>query len=188
MKDAEFIKDIVFKGTEAGERVKKEFSNLTLLQLNWKPAPDSWSVGQCLDHLIISDCSYFPVLKKITNNKFTMTAWQKWSPFSGLFGKILADQMQEKVKGKLLKAPKLFTPSYSQIDAGIIERFQKHLDTLLEYIAALKDTDLDKVRITSPVAKFVTYSLRNTIKILVPHLHRHINQAIRLKQKEDFPK
>ena len=116
-----------------------------------------------------------------------MTTWQKWSPLSGLFGKILADQLQEKPKGKL-KAPKVFTPSFSQIDAGIFDRFQKHLDTLLEYIAALKEIDIDKTRITSPAAKFVTYNLRNTIKILIPHLHRHINQAIRVKQKEDFPK
>jgi hypothetical protein len=187
MKDALFIQQILQRGKEAGEKVKTEFSDLSLQQLNWKPAPDSWSIGQCLDHLVISNCSYFPALKKIINNTHQMTAWQKWNPLSGLFGKILADQMQEKVKKKL-KAPKVFIPTYSQVDAGILDRFQKHLDTLLEYIAALEKVDLDKIHITSPALKFVTYDLRHTIKILVPHLHRHINQALRVKSKEGFPK
>jgi DinB superfamily len=187
MKDPVFIQLMLLKGKEAGEKVRAEFSNLSLQQLNWKPAPDSWSIGQCLDHLIISDCSYFPAFKKTTENKYQMTAWQKWSPFSRLFGKILADQMQEKVKKKL-KVPKVFSPSYSQIDPGILDRFQKHLDTLLEHIAAMEKIDIDKIRITSPAIKFVTYNLRNTIMILVPHLHRHINQALRVKQREDFLK
>jgi hypothetical protein len=187
MKDTPFIQEMLLKGKEAGERVKAEFSNLSLQQINWKASPGSWSIGQCLDHLIIADCSYFPALKRIASGSYQMTVWQKWSPFSGLFGKILADQLQEKIKGKLIKAPKVFTPSFSQIDTGILDRFQKHLDTLLEYITALKNEDIDKIRITSPAAKFVTYNLRHTVVILVPHLHRHINQAIRVKQEESFP-
>jgi len=187
MKDIAFIESMLIKGKEAGDKVKAAFGGMTLQQLNWKPAPESWSIGQCLDHLITADCLYFPALKKIANHTYQMTTWQKWSPFSGLFGKILATQLQEKPKAKL-KAPKVFAPSFSQIDQGILNRFQKHLDTLLEYLAALKEIDIDKTRITSPAAKFVTYNLRNTIKILVPHQHRHIHQAIRVKQKEDFPK
>jgi hypothetical protein len=187
MKDPEFIKNMVIKGKEADGKVKTEFINLSLQQLNWKPAPDSWSIGQCLDHLIISDCSYFPIFKKIPDSKHQMTTWERWSPFSALFGKILVSQLKENVKRKV-NAPKIFVPSASNIDAGIIERFHKHLDSLLEYIAAFRDVDLDKTYITSPISKLVTYSLRNAVTLLVQHEHRHINQAIRVKAKEEFPK
>jgi hypothetical protein len=182
MKDALFIEKMLGKGKEAGEKVKTEFSNLTLLHLNWKPAPDTWSIGQCLDHLIVSDCLYFPTLRKIAEGRFEMTIWERWSPFSTLFGRMLVQQLQEKVKKKV-KAPKVFIPSASQIDLGILERFQKHLDTLLEYIAACKTINLDRTHITSPVSKFITYSLRNAITILIQHEHRHINQAMRVKQR-----
>ena len=186
MRDPLFIEKILLKGKEAGEKVKTEFSNLTLQQLNWKPAPESWSIGQCLDHLIVSDCLYFPTLKGIAAGKFEMSFWQKWNPFSILFGRMLVNQLQEKVK-KPTKTPKIFIPSSGQIDAGVIERFHKHLDTLLEYIAACKTIDLDKTHITSPVSKFITYSLRNAITILIHHEHRHINQAIKVKQATVFP-
>jgi DinB superfamily len=187
MKDALFIQQMLQRGKEAGEKVRTEFTNLSLQQLNWKPAPESWSIGQCLDHLIVSDCLYFPDLKKIAEKKFEMTLWERWNPLNDLFGKMLVHQLQEDVKRKV-NTPKIFIPSASLIDAGILERFQKHLNMLSEYISATGEVDIDKTYITSPVSKFVTYNLRNAITILIQHIHRHINQALRVKSKEDFPK
>ena len=104
MKDPVFIQQMLERGKGAGERVKTEFSKLSLQQLNWKPAPDKWSIGQCLDHLIVSNSSYFPVFERITNGTYQMTAWQKLSPFSSLFGKLIRNQTQENVKMKLKTA------------------------------------------------------------------------------------
>src|SRR5215813_1774027 len=98
MKDELFIQQMLQKGKAAGEKAKAEFSNITLPQLNWKPAPDSWSIGQCLDHLVVADCLYFPTFKQIAENKYKMSRWQRWSPLNSLFGKILVSQTQEKVK------------------------------------------------------------------------------------------
>ena len=187
MKDVPFINKMLVKGQEAGVKVKKEFSNMSLEQLNWKPSPESWSVGQCLDHLIVTDCLYFPTFKRIAENKYNMTSWQRWNPLSGLFGKILVSQLQENAKRKVNTA-KIFSPSASQIDAGIMERFHKHLDSLLEYIGAFHNTELDRIIIASPASKFITYSLRNAVTLLVQHEHRHINQALKVKSKEGFPK
>ena len=99
---------------------------------------------------------------------------------------MLEHQVQEKT-GKKINTPPIFTPSQSTIDLGILERFYKHLDTLLEYIADFIKTDIDKTHITSPVSKVVTYSLRKAITILIQHEHRHINQAIRVKITKGFP-
>jgi hypothetical protein len=57
----------------------------------------------------------------------------------------------------------------------------------MDYVATCKQVDVDKLYITSPLARLVTYSLRNAITILIEHEHRHINQAIRVKQLKDFP-
>jgi len=186
MKDVPYIENIIERGKLVGEKVKTEFGALSPEQLNWKPAPERWSVGQCLDHLIVADCLYFPSLKKITEGNYSMTSWQRWSPFSSLFGKILVNQLQEKAKSKV-KTAKIFYPTTSQINAGIFDRFHKHLDTLLEYTYACKEVDLDKTYISSPVSKFITYSLRNAITILIQHEHRHINQALRVKGQKEFP-
>ena len=186
MIDGVFIKEMVQKGNEAEEKVTMELGNLSLTQLNWKTSEECWSIGQCLDHLVISDCLYFPVFKTISTGKYKLSFWESWSPFSGFFGRMLINQVQEKPVKKI-KTPKIFSPSESNIDAGITDRFHKHLNTLLDYIAQCNKADIDKVHITSPVSKIVTYNLRRAITILMLHEHRHINQAIKIKAAKDFP-
>ena len=186
MKDVIFIQEMLLKGNEAKQKVKAEFSQLTTTQLNWKPGEESWSIGQCLDHLIISDCLYFPVFKKIIAGSHAMNFWENWNPFSGLFGKALATQVQEKPRKKMI-TPELFLPSQSDINLEILERFHKHLDSLLEYIAGCSNLNIDKIHITSPASKLITYSLRNAFKLLIQHEHRHINQAIKVKTTKEFP-
>jgi uncharacterized damage-inducible protein DinB len=186
VKDKEFIREMVRRGEEARIKVKNAFEPLSVEQLDWKPADGSWSIGQCLDHLIITDCRYFPVLKKITERKYTMNIWEKWSPFSGMFGKVLLNAVEEKQVRKT-KTARIFTPHDAKIDAVIFERFYKHLDSLLGYISACEELNIDRVRISSPVSKVVTYSLRKAILILIEHEHRHIRQALRVKADKNFP-
>ena len=35
------------------KQVQSEFGMLTKEQLNWKPTPDTWSIAQNLDHLMV---------------------------------------------------------------------------------------------------------------------------------------
>src|SRR5947209_16641423 len=35
-------------------------AGLTEEQLNWQPAPGTWSVGQCLEHLCLTNEAYLP--------------------------------------------------------------------------------------------------------------------------------
>ena len=37
---------------------------LSVEQLNWKPAEDAWSVGQCLQHLCAANDVYLPAISK----------------------------------------------------------------------------------------------------------------------------
>ena len=186
MKDGVFIVEMLRKGYEAREKATQVFANISLQQLNWKPSEENWSIGQCLDHLIISDCLYFPVFKKIAEGKFEMKFWENWNPFNSLFGKMLVSQVQETSRKKL-KAPRIFEPSHSKIDIGLLERFHKHLDSLLGYIADFSKIDVDKIHITSPISAVVTLSLRNAVTVLIQHQYRHINQASKVMQSKNFP-
>ena len=182
-----FIKAILEKGKDARQKVQNEFSGISLQQLNWKPSGKSWSIAQCLNHLVISDSSYFSILKRISAGNYHMNFWEKYSPFSKLIGRIMKDQLQEQV-GRKLKAPGKFHPAASGINMEIFERYYQNLDEFLELVSKCRDIDIDKTIITSPVLSVVTYSLRDALQLLVQHEHRHINQAIRVKRNEKFPK
>ena len=187
MKDEAFIRSILDKGKEAKEKTRLEFSNISLEQLNWKPSAESWSIAQCLEHLIIADNSYFPDLKKVTEGTYKMSFWQKYSPFTGICGRLMKNRLQEQVKRKMI-APKKIRPASSEIKIDIIESYHKNLETFLGHISNCKNVDIDKTIITSPFIRIVTYSLRDALYFLIRHEHRHINQAIRVKANENFPR
>jgi uncharacterized damage-inducible protein DinB len=184
--DEIFIDAIMQKGKEAKEKVIHEFSNVSLEQLNWKHSPVSWSIAQCLEHLIIADSAYFPDLKNITEGNFKMDLWEKFSPFTRLCGRLMKDSLQEQVKRKMI-APKKIQPQKPDKSLSIIDDYCKNLETFLTLISNCKNVDIDKTIITSPTIKIVTYNLRDAFTFLVQHEHRHINQAIRVKGNDGFP-
>ena len=51
------------------QAAKKLVAERTEEQLNWQPAPDSWSVGQCLEHLCITNEAYLPAISQAVNQK-----------------------------------------------------------------------------------------------------------------------
>ncbi len=186
MKDKEFIGSIIQKGKEARAKAKSEFSPISAEQLNWKPSPEKWSIGQCLEHLIISDSCYFHDLEKITTRNYLMSFWEQHSPFTSLCGRILKNQLQAGVKRKLV-APKIIRPSSSELKLDVLDSYYSTVDRFLNYIAKCDDVDIDQTIINSPTIHIVTYSLRDAFYFLINHEHRHINQAIRVKNTEGFP-
>jgi hypothetical protein len=101
MKNELLIDELLQQGREAEERVRFHFSGMNAAQLNWQPAPTGWSIAQCLDHLIASHNIYFSDLEKITAGNYTMKPWERFSPLSGWWGRVMKDQLKEKVKRKM---------------------------------------------------------------------------------------
>lgn len=187
MVDRDFIEHRLQRGVEARQKVLQAFSGLTLKQFNWKASPASWSIAQCLEHLLISDSAYFGILEEIVKGKYSMTFWEKYSPFTGLFGKLLKDQLQEQVKRKMKTHIKL-TPQTTEKGLHFLNEYIENLDIFQNYISKCIHVDLDKTIVTSPAIKIVTYSLRDAFQFLVEHEHRHIKQAIRVTEDLNFPK
>jgi uncharacterized damage-inducible protein DinB len=187
MKDVNFINERIIRGQQAVEKFEREFSALTKEQLNWKPNRQSWSVAECLQHLLVADGYYFQDLQQIGHNTYKMTLWEKYSPFSGLFGKALKEQMKEQVKRRMTTHQKL-TPTLSHYELDILHRYKNNLNEFIQLVDKCSNADLDEYIINSPTITWITYSLRVALDFLFEHEHRHLNQAIRVKNHEAFPK
>ena len=169
------------------EDARKVFGALNEAQLNWKPSVEQWSVGQCFDHLIVTNRSFFPLLEQVGRGERRNSAWESWSPLSGFFGKFVARSLEQE-GGRKFKAPKKIEPSSSDIDSGIINRFAEHQRELSELLKATAGRDLKKIVVTSPISGFVTYRLPDACRIVVAHERRHFAQARRVTEAEGFPR
>ncbi len=173
---------------QVAEDSRSAFGSLSAAHLNWKPAPKSWSVAQCFDHLITTHSLYFSEFERLANGNVKMSLWEKTSPFSGFFGRFLIKGLDPKNLKPMKTTAKAF-PSESEIGGDIVDRFAEHQQQMIVAINKLP-TDIDpaKTIITSPLLGIVTYSLDDCFTVLVVHSQRHLNQAQMVTESEGFPK
>jgi hypothetical protein len=162
------------------------FGGLTSEQLNWKPAENSWSVGQCFDHIVKTNEEFYPQFEKLASGTRKNSFFEAYSPFSGFFGKFLIKAVTE--DSKKVKAPSKRVVPPSDIGGDIVNRFSLHIDDLNKRVESCSSVDRTKTIVTSPFLGVFTYSLEDAYTVLVEHTRRHFRQAKRVTETEGFPK
>ena len=181
-----YLEQLILRLDETNSKVEKEFGSLTKDELNWKPSPDKWSIGQCLDHIKVSNETYFPQIEEIISGKKRNSFFQSLPALPKLWGKIVKKTVSPDSVRKV-KTFKVFYPSSSEIPATIINDFLNHQKKLIELMKKTDEVNHDKVIISSPVSKLITYRLKDAFIIIASHEERHFNQAARVKETAGFP-
>ncbi|HEX8499399.1 MAG TPA: DinB family protein [Pyrinomonadaceae bacterium] len=170
-----------------GREAREVFGGLSAAQLNWKPSAERWSVGQCFDHLITTNRTFFPDMERVAAGEYRGSLWARVSPLSGFFGRYILDALDPS-KGKKIKAPRAFLPATSGVAGDVIARFVENLSEVSSRMRATGGADLRRTVITSPAMGLVTYSLHDAYRIFVAHARSHFEQARRVTEAEGFPK
>lgn len=181
----ERINDITRELREISDDARQSFGGLTGEQLNWKPAENSWSVGQCLDHLIKTSEQFYPEFDKLAAGTRQNKFWENWSPFTGFFGRFLVNAVKD--DSKKVKAPSKAIVPPSDIPADIVERFAQNIAETNGRIEACRDANRERTVVTSPFLSLMTYKLDDAYTVLVEHSKRHIRQAKRVMEADGFP-
>ncbi|MEM0997698.1 MAG: DinB family protein [Bacteroidota bacterium] len=184
--DPQFLPQTVTHLRSYTDRVTESIGLLTEAQCNWRPNPEVWSLGLILEHLITANRAYFPVLAEIGQGTYKMKFWTRISPLSGVLGRSMIQNLGPNT-GKKYTAPPAFRPRLSQVTADIVPRYREMHTELIALLEALNPAELSRLRIASPASGFITYSLRDALRIVDVHEARHLQQAERLQKHPDFP-
>jgi hypothetical protein len=171
---------------QVAEDARSTFGALTPEQINWKPAENSWSVGQCFEHIIKTNHEFYPEFEKIASGQRKNSFFERYSPFSGFLGRFLIKAVSE--DSKKAKAPSKRIVPPSDIDDDIINRFALHIDEVSKKVESCAAADRRKTVVTSPFLGVFTYCLDDAYTVLVEHTKRHFRQAQRVAEAEGFPK
>jgi len=155
---------------------KEKFGNLTAEQLNWKPNEQTWSIAQNIDHLIVINETYYPVIKSIRKGTYKLPFMGKMGFMVNSLGKMILNSVQPDRKRKIKTFP-IWEPSKSNISPDILNRFEKHQEELKSMIAGSKDLLEKGTVISSPANKNIVYKLEMAFNIIVTHEQRHLEQA-----------
>ena len=183
----QFLESKLQQIEKAVETTVSAFSHLNAEQLNYKTGSKSWSIAQCLDHLIVTDKQYTSIIKRMVAGTYKPTFWAKMGIGAKFFGNFLIKTtapIPEK-KGKTIPS---FEPSKSDLPADIIKKFKAHDIEWRALLSQLDGMDYAKTRLSSPAGAAITYSLEDLLILLANHKERHYHQAMAVMQSDGFPK
>jgi hypothetical protein len=153
-----------------------DFGSLSREQLNWKPGRDRWSIAQNIDHLIVINNTYVPVIESVRNNTYKLPWLGNFDFVVKFFGNFILKSVQPDRKSRTKTFP-TWQPDQGEIAADILERFSEHQETFKKLLRDSQDLVTRHVVISSPANKNIVYTLDRAFDIIVAHERRHLEQA-----------
>jgi len=158
------------------EEFQKHFATLNQEELNWKPNPKAWSIAQNIDHLIVINKTYFPVLAELKAGTYQTPFTAKIGFLVSYFGKMILNSVKPEYQKKIKTFP-IWEPTKSEISDDILDRFVQHQSALKEMILSAKPFLEQGAIISSPANKNIVYKLETAFDIITNHEQRHLAQA-----------
>ena len=174
----ELIEDLANRTLEAISEAGK-YKLLTLEALNHRPTPTGWSILECLEHLNRYGVFYLPEI----NRKVSKAPHSGNEVFkSGWIGNYFALSMLPGSDGKLrkMKTFKSMDPIHAHLEANVVDKFLDQQRQMLGLLEKAREVDLGKVKTSISISKWIKLKLGDTLRVVVYHNQRHIQQASRV--------
>lgn len=148
--------------------------------LNWRPAPESWSVLECIEHLNLYGDFYLPEIEqRIRESEHKPDEIFK----SGLLGNYFALSMLPKEKLNKMKTFKDKNPLGSELEPKVIDRFINQQFKILDLLNEAREVSLTKTKCSISISKWLKLRLGDTFRVVIYHNQRHLVQAERVIRK-----
>lgn len=181
-----YMHEAITRAAATRDVAVRDFAELGPVGINWKPAPDRWSVAQCLEHLISSNEAETSLFRAVAEGTYSKRAAERIPLVPRLMGR-LARWSMTPGGGVKVRTTQAFEPSSSALPERIVEDFRESVDALLASMEALGHLDHERMVVTSPFSSLVCYRLKDAVLVAIVHLERHRLQAVRVTESEGFP-
>jgi hypothetical protein len=160
-------------------------AGLNIQQLNWQPKPGSWSVGQCLEHLCITNEAYMPAISAALEEKPDSPV-EQITP--GWFARwFLRSFVEPSPHGRRVSAPSKIKPG-AKVELSVIDRFLSNNKSCREVIVRARAKDVNRVRFWNPLVPGIRFTVGMGLEIISGHERRHLLQAERVRDSANFPR
>jgi hypothetical protein len=173
-------KDAIDQLAKTEQGVFNSLKGLSDAQLNFKPAPDRWSISDCVKHIAITEM----FLWKMTDSVLKQPA----DAAKRSAVKMTDDQVLQMIESRAQKV-KTFTPLEPQNTPfkscpDALSSFYDSRKMLADFMATTGDDMRDHV-VTLSFASFDSYQM---ILFMAAHSNRHTQQIEEVKADPNFPK
>jgi DinB superfamily len=175
---------LAFELNANDQTAKTLVAELTDEQLNWQPASDSWSVGQCLEHLCVTNEAYIPPISAALRGKPDSPVDQI-SP--GRFARwFIRSFVEPSPNTKRVRAPSKIRPA-QRVDLSVLDRFLSCNRSCRELIFRVRNKNVNRIRFWNPFVLGLQFTVGTGLQIIAGHERRHLLQAQRVRDSVNFP-
>jgi hypothetical protein len=159
---------------------------LTSGQLNWRPAPGRWSIGECLMHLAVSSDAALPAIDRAIAQA-RQRAWPAAVPYHyGWFTRWMVRSM-EPPPTRRMRTFRIFTPPTTPLGRDeVLGSLAASRERLIERARGATGVNLKRAIVVSPVSRFFRMPLGGYFAFLAAHDRRHLWQAHQVQQESGF--
>jgi hypothetical protein len=155
-------------------------------QFTWQPAPEAWSIAQCIEHLNVTARMYLPRLDEGIGEAIRRGLYSE-GPFTyNWVGRIFVSTMKPPPRLRM-RAPKTFHPPPARPRQDVMAAFRAYQVQFIDRLRQANGLDLARARVRSPAAAWLRMSLGSGFALMVAHEQRHLWQAKRITEREGFP-
>lgn len=171
----------------ASHEIDTLLDSLDNTQLRWKPAPDSWSVGECVEHMAMTTEKLLPVLESAINEGRAAGRTAQ-GPFTyGWLARGFVDSLAPNTTRKY-KVNKIYAPTAApETVTDARGHWHRVHDRLGELMKAADGLDLKRIKATSPAVRLIRLPIGAWFDAMANHNERHLAQAKRVTQAPSFP-
>ena len=177
MRQKDFHEQLVAEMRTNHDRIAALTRPLDPERLVRRPAPDSWSVAEVLEHLVLMDALFLAPAEPLVRTSRPDAAAPLREYRESFIGRMIAGSLQAP---KALKSPKVAVPSTPR--AGIVEAFIASDARFLALLDQASALDWNAVRLRPPVAPWmpIRINLGDVFHIHAVHVRRHLAQIERV--------
>jgi hypothetical protein len=176
---------LAFELSGNDQTAQRLVDGLTEEQLNWAPGPGRWSVGQCLEHLCITNEAYLPAISAALQGKPDAPVEEiKPGWFGGWF---IRKFIEPSPNSKPAPAPSKIKPT-SRVGLSVIDRFLAGNKACRELIVSARSKDVNRIRFWNPLFPGIRFTSGTGLQIIASHERRHLLQAERVRDSAGFPR
>jgi hypothetical protein len=148
-------------------------------QLNWRPAEDSWSVGQCLQHLQQANETYLPPIARALDDR-SPSPVDVITP--GWLGRwFIRGYIDPSTQKKPHRAPGKIAPA-RHVDPSVLDRFLQSNEYARDLVRRASAYDVNRIRFVNPFVPLIRFTVGTGLEIVWKHQRRHLLQAERIRQ------
>jgi DinB superfamily len=165
-------------------RAEAVAQGLTPEQLNWKPRPDAWSVGQCLEHLHLANEVYLPAISLALEGRQPVKVQDV--NLSWLSRWFIRNYIAPNPQGTQARAPKKIEPA-KEVHPLILQSFLRSNQEARQLVRRAGDFDVNLIRFKNPFIPLLRFTVGTGLEIIPKHQSRHLLQAERVRLCSNFP-